>query len=213
MKFFVIAMSKEAKPVLDEMKNKRRGKYAIYGDLFGERVGVIVCGVGKVNAACGAQKALCAGAEVIINLGVAGGLHSGLEIGNIYAVSSAVQYDFDLTALNGGEIGTLDEHDNNYLPLDISLKYPQKMVGTGDRFNDSPEDNGLLVNTLKADIRDMECAAIVQACENTGVRVYSYKIISDIYGSGSTTEQYVNNLSVCFGTEKRELENILKGSV
>ena len=61
---------------------------------------------------------------------------------------------------------------------------------------------------LEADIRDMECGAIAQACMHAGVKCYAYKIISDLAGSGSTTEQYLNNLTLCFETLKRELKNI-----
>ncbi len=72
MKCFVIAMDKEAEPVLNAMKIERdiiySGKRLVTGELYGERYGVVVCGVGKVNAACGTQIAVDElGADVIIN--------------------------------------------------------------------------------------------------------------------------------------------------
>ena len=215
MKCFIIAMNSEAEPVVSAMKIERKfpfcGKKVYLGKLYGESVGVVVCGVGKVNAAIGTQIAVDElGAETIINLGVAGGLNKGVSVGDIYSVSEAVQYDFDLTTVNGTEIGTLDECKENYLPLSASSAYPLKKVATGDRFNDSKQDFKLLTETLKADIRDMECGAVAQVCMHAKVKCYAFKLISDLAESGNTFEQYKNNLKICFKTLTSELENIVK---
>ena len=129
MKCFIIALDGEAKPVLDKMQitSERRicGKRVIFGELFGESAGVVICGVGKVNAACGTQYAIDAmGADAVINIGTAGGLNGEVKIGGIYAVESVVQYDFDIAQINGTAIGTLDECEENYLPLSSSSRYP-----------------------------------------------------------------------------------------
>ena len=207
-------MENEAEPIIRAMKAERNivfcGKRILTGRLFGQKVGIVVCGVGKVNAACGTQIAVDElGAEEIINVGVAGGLNSTLKVGEIYEISHAVQYDFDLTQLNGTAVGTLDECKDNYLPLYTPPVYPLKKIGTGDRFNDSPDDFKLLTKVVNADIRDMECGAIAQVCMHAKVKCLAYKIISDLAGSGSTTEQYLCNLSLCFSTLERELENII----
>ncbi|MCI9407988.1 MAG: 5'-methylthioadenosine/S-adenosylhomocysteine nucleosidase [Clostridia bacterium] len=215
MKVFVVAMEKEAAPILEVMRVRRFlnfcGKRVLTGELYGVRCGVVVCGVGKVNAAMGTQIAIDElGAEVIINVGVAGGLNGSLEVGKIYEISHAVQYDFDLTQLNGTKIGTLDECKENFLALDALSLYPLKKLATGDRFNDSAEDFKLLTE-LGADIRDMEGAAVAQVCMHAKVELRAYKVISDLAGSGSTTEQYMKNLAVCADTLKRELKNIVVG--
>ncbi len=215
MKVFVIAMDKEAQPVLNAINIERDitycGKRLVTGKLSGESIGIVICGVGKVNAACGTQIAIDElGADVIINVGVAGGLNGGVKVGEIYAISNVVQYDFDLSQLNGTKIGTLDECSENYLPLALSDGYPTKKLATGDRFNDSKQDYRLLTEVLHADVRDMECGAIAQVCMHANVPCYSYKIISDLAGSGSTTDQYLKNLSLCFKTLERELKNIME---
>ncbi len=215
MKVFVVAMEKEAAPILEVMRVRRFlnfcGKRVLTGELYGVRCGVVVCGVGKVNAAMGAQIAIDElGAEVIINIGYAGGLNGSLEVGKMYEISHAVQYDFDLTQLNGTKIGTLDECKENFLALDALSLYPLKKLATGDRFNDSAEDFKLLTE-LGADIRDMEGAAVAQVCMHAKVELRAYKVISDLAGSGSTTEQYMKNLAVCADTIKRELRNIVVG--
>lgn len=211
---FVIAMDKEAEPLLSVMSGVKEqkicGKRVICGALYSKEIAIVICGVGKVNAACGAQIAIDRlGATEIINLGVAGGLNSSLTVGGIYEISAVVQYDFDLTQLNGTEIGTLDECRENYLPLHICGVYPAKKLGTGDRFNDSQADFKLLTKVLKADIRDMECGAIAQVCMHAGVKCLSFKIVSDLAGSGSSTEQYLKNLALCAENLKKQLQIIM----
>ncbi len=195
----VIAMQSEADILLDQMKIHRSltvsGKKIHVGKAFGKEIAVCVCGVGKVNAALGAQLLVSKfDAEKLLNFGVAGGLNQATNLCGVYQIGEAVQFDFDLTQLNGTKMGTLDEYDENYLALNrLKADIPVKKLGTSDRFNDSPDDYKLLTEELKADIRDMEGAAIVQAAYAAELPVYSVKAISDVAGSGSTTEQFLKN--------------------
>ena len=195
----VIAMQCEADILLQDMKISRTltvsGKKVHVGMAYGKETAVCVCGVGKVNAALGAQLLVSKfDAKKLLNFGVAGGLNAGTELCAVYQINEAVQFDFDLTQLNGTKIGTLDEYKENYLALNhFATKLPLKKLGTSDRFNDSPADYKLLTEELKADIRDMEGGAIVQAAFSAELPVYSVKAISDVAGSGSTTEQYLAN--------------------
>ena len=74
----VIAMEREAELLLDfmEIENIKTmyGKTIHIGRAFGKDVVLVVCGVGKVNAAAGACAAIAQGADVILNFGAAGGL-------------------------------------------------------------------------------------------------------------------------------------------
>lgn len=195
----VVAMESEAEVFLDEMETENIqtvfGKTVRFGRAFGKDVALVVCGVGKVNAAAGACAAVLKGADLVFNFGVAGGLNQKTEVAEVYLIEKAVQYDFDLTQLNGGKVGTLDEETDNFLPLFCpkSLDLPRRALGSGDRFNDSPFDHELLLS-LGADIRDMEGAAIAQVCKSAGVPFVSVKAISDVYGAGSTTDQFQKNL-------------------
>ena len=195
----VIAMQSEADILLNTMKISRSltvsGKEVHIGSIFGKEIAVCVCGVGKVNAALGAQLLISKfDVQKLFNLGVAGGLNASTELCSVYQIEAAVQFDFDLTQLNGTKIGTLDEYSENYLPLNtLELPFAVKKLGTSDRFNDSPVDYNLLTQELKADIRDMEGAAIAQAAIKAQLPVYSVKAISDVAGSGSTTEQFLIN--------------------
>ena len=210
----VIAMESEAEILLSQMEITEEktiaGKKTFYGKAFGKEIVVVLAGVGKVNAAIGAEIALLYfKANELLNFGVAGGLNESTKLCSVYAIESAVQFDFDLTQLNGTKIGTLDEYQENYLPLTIPVgKWERRRLGTADRFNDSPVDYTLLTKELSADIRDMEGAAIVQAAYKARVPVYAFKAISDVAGSGSTTEQYLKNRGNALENLKADLPAI-----
>ena len=210
----VIAMDREAELLLEQMEVENiktmYGKTVHIGKAFGKDIVLVVCGVGKVNAAAGACAAISAGADIVLNFGVAGGLRAEKsEIAEVYLIDKVVQYDFDLVALNGGKIGTLNDETENFLPLFTpALDYAKRAVGTGDRFNDSPVDHALLLE-LGCDIREMELGAIAQVCKYAGISCVSVKAISDVYGSGSTAEQYYKNSKLALLNLKAFLPEIL----
>lgn len=209
----VIAMDSEAEALLSQMEIKNiltvYGKPVYCGTAFGKDILLCVCGVGKVNAAAGTCAVLGKGADVVLNFGVAGGLDEQTQLAEVYLIDRAVQYDFDLTQLNGGAIGTLDGETENFLPLYLpAVDLPRRALGSGDRFNDSPADHALLCS-LGAHIRDMEGASIAQVCKYAGVPCVQIKAISDTYGSGSTTEQYKRNLSRAMLNLKAYLQEII----
>lgn len=195
----VIAMQSEAEILLNNMEITQSlqisGKNIYIGKAYGKDIALCICGVGKVNAALGAQLLISKfDVKKLLNFGVAGSLNSGTELCQIYQISHATQFDFDLVQLNGTTIGTLNEYTESYLALNsLDLPFAKRKLGTADRFNDSLTDFKLLTEELNADIRDMEGAAIVQVAYASALPVYSVKAISDVAGSGSTTEQYLIN--------------------
>jgi len=207
----VIAMQSEADILLDQMKIEREltvsCKHVYVGRAFGKDIALCLCGIGKVNAALGTQLLVSKfSVEKIVNFGVSGGLNAGTELCKVYQIGAAVQFDFDLTELNGTKMGTLDEYQENYLSTNLfKANFPIKKLGTADRFNDSQDDYKLLTEELGADIRDMEGAAIVQASYCAQLPVYLIKAISDVAGSGNTTEQYVVNRAQALANLKATL--------
>ena len=203
----VIAMQSEADILLNQMKIEREltvsGKPVFVGQAFGKNIALCLCGIGKVNAALGTQVLVSKfGVEKLFNFGVAGGLNSNTKLCSVYQIEAAVQFDFDLTQLNGTKMGTLDEYQENYLTCNqFKAALPKMKLGTADRFNDSQDDYKLLTQELGADIRDMEGAAVVQAAYCAQLPVYSVKAISDVAGSGNTAEQY-------FANKTKALENL-----
>ena len=193
MRAFVIAMDCEADTVRPFLRPEDR---------------LYVSGIGKVNAAAATMEAICEGADEIWNVGLSGGFGAGVEVGDIFRVRSAVEYDFDLAKLNGTAIGVLNEYDSPYLELDSPASAVsrlaacpwyrgERILATGDRFNDSEADDALIAETLGASLRDMEGAAIAHVCKRRGVRCLALKCVSDVAGKGAMTAQYAVNKRLC----------------
>ncbi len=100
----ICAMQIEADGILALCKDKKTSqKYGMTfteGTLNGKEVVVVVCGVGKVNAAiCAATLINDFKPELVINSGVAGALSPVVSIGDIVIGSKAVEHDMNVTAL------------------------------------------------------------------------------------------------------------------
>jgi len=198
---FVIAMECEADCVRPWLKPDDR---------------LCVCGIGKVNAAAATMKAICEGATEIWNAGLCGGFGDAVEVGGVYAVGKAVEYDFDLAQLNNTRIGQLDECDTPYLPFSplpsscSPFPVPSSLVlATGDRFNDSEADYGLITRELGASLRDMEGAAIAHVCLRAGIPCRSVKCVTNVAGKGSMTGQYEENKQRCLARLSEALKGLL----
>lgn len=202
---FVIAMESEADAVLRHMSDVLRfeecGRVVHQGLLKGEKTAVVICGLGKVNAAAGTQYAIDHFApERIVNIGVAGGLDPSMKIGEVYSVSKCFQCDFDLSAVNHTPKGTPDEYDSPYFEL-CSLAadhsdLPSAIVSTGDSFVNDDPDRDFVYGEMGAWLRDMELAAIAHVCRRAGVACCALKSVSDVHfpDRPPPTEQYATNL-------------------
>ena len=179
MRAFVIAMENEAEQVRPFLRD-------------GDRL--YVSGVGKVNAAAAAQKAVDAGAEEILNCGVAGGLDPKMEVGDACEILQAVEYDFDLTLINGTRLGTHNERKTPFFDCRTTGRFPARILATGDRFTNDERDVTAPLG-LGASVKDMEGAAIAHVCELNGVPCRMLKCISDVHGKGAMTGQYKDNLA------------------
>lgn len=189
----IAAMRKEAETLLSQATPLREsalcGKPVFFGSAFGEPFALVLSGIGKANAAAAATLAVSAlKADALLNFGLAGALSPQTEIASIFRIARAVQYDFDLSEVNGTPVGTLDEYDTPYIPLAGGASaFPEGTLATGDRFNSSGADLPLL-QALGADVRDMEGAAVAQVAAFAGVPLYAYKSVSDRVGAGSVQE-------------------------
>lgn len=200
---FVVAMAKEAVPLAGHlecvMEKAVWGRRVIEGVLKGIPVAAIISGIGKVNAAAATQLALSLYApKRILNLGVAGGLLPNMKVGEIYPVARAVEYDFDLTEVNGTSPGVLDEFASPYLELSVAPKDMPRAVTlvSGDHFTNDAAEHAFLTR-FQAGLRDMEGAAIAHVCATAGVECRAWKCVSDVAGAPEMTRQYKENLALC----------------
>ena len=150
-----------------------------------------VSGIGKVNAAAATQKAIDDGAAEIFNAGVAGGFGEGIAAGDVFEIGRAIEYDFDLSLVNGTGVGVHDERKTPYFQLATYGLFPAKTLGTGDRFRDDTADFPLLMS-LGVEVRDMEGAAIAHVAERNGVPCRSVKCITNVVGGGAVDQYRVN---------------------
>ena len=211
MNVYVIAMENEARCLVERMENAREeirfGRRVTIGSYLGEETAVVLAGVGKTNAAAGAQIALGLNPREIRNFGVAGGFADGMKVGDIYGISRAVEYDFDLAAINGTEIGVHNERTTPYFDCVTTGAFPSAVLGTGDRFNDDDADLAT-IRRLGITVRDMEGAAIAHVAETAGAACRIVKAISDVHGAGSMTGQYRRNLGLALDALKSALPSL-----
>ena len=154
---------------------------------------VVLCGVGKVNAARTAQLLIDKyNPEYVINVGVAGGISDKVKIGDIVIGDKLVQYDFDLTAF-GRELGELSGGLGKYICSDKALvikahnilvnddqvKGVLGIIASGDRFVTDTKVSKEVNKIFEADCVEMEGAAIAQVCHIDNVPFVVIRSISD----------------------------------
>ena len=212
MLYILAAMQKEADALLAKAEIRKEftqfGKKLWEGEACGVPFTLIVTGVGKTNAAASAMLAIARGADRLLNIGVAGGITPRAKIGSLWQIDRAVQYDFDLSTINGTPVGTLDEYQTPYLPLRTGGKFPTATLATADSFASGQDDMALL-DSLGADVRDMEGAAIAHIAYAAGVPCTIFKSISDNAREESVRE-YRENMLIALGALSDNMRKILE---
>ena len=212
MLYILAAMQKEADALLAKAEIRKEftqfGKKLWEGEACGVPFTLIVTGVGKTNAAASAMLALARGADRLLNIGVAGGITPRAKIGSLWQIDRAVQYDFDLSTINGTPVGTLDEYQTPYFPLRTGGKFPTATLATADSFASGQDDMALL-DSLGADVRDMEGAAIAHIAYAAGVPCTMFKSISDNAREESVRE-YRENMLIALGALSDNIREILE---
>jgi 5'-methylthioadenosine/S-adenosylhomocysteine nucleosidase len=152
---------------------------------------ILGTGVGKVAAAMNTQRAILEHRpDALVFVGVAGGLGNIPHLGVVIA-KDAVQWDVDITAINGGEVGTLND-GQRFLPLEphgseLALRAAQNLgyecklgrVASGDSFVADPKKSAWILETFKADAVEMEGAAALQVADQNKVPMVLIRVISD----------------------------------
>ncbi len=206
----LIAMQKEADILLKGSEIIK--SYFLYGKSVteatyqGKPYRLIITGVGKTNAAAAAMLAIATGADILLNIGVAGGLTPKAKIGALLQIQQAVQFDFDLSPVNHTPVGTLDEYLSPYFPLAvIGNSFPYATLATADHFGCGGD--GEILQDLCADVRDMEGAAIAHVAFAAEIPCFMFKAISDSAGEESVLE-YSENLAIALNSLKTALPQI-----
>ena len=169
------------------------------------------CGIGKVNAALGAQRMINEfHPDVIISSGCAGGNGDDVHIQDVVVSSELCYHDvYCGTAIDNctvyGQVQGLParyQADSNLLSkalnsqlstLDSQLKVIPGLIVTGDWFVDSKEKMREIIGHFpEAKAVDMESCAIAQTCYINKVPFISFRVISDIPLRDTDASQYHN---------------------
>ncbi|MCR4718483.1 MAG: 5'-methylthioadenosine/adenosylhomocysteine nucleosidase [Firmicutes bacterium] len=190
------------KRLLQDVRKEKISNIEYFSGKIGETETVIAkCGIGKVFAAICAQTMIMRfKPDVIVNIGVAGGLSQTLHIGDIVIADSVAQHDMDTTAL-GDERGLLSEIGLVKIPADTGvlnsledacrysgINYEIGTIASGDEFVSSANKKQFIKDAFSAKACEMEGAAIGQVCFVNKVPFGVLRAISDGANDGANMD-------------------------
>ena len=164
------------------------------------------CGIGKVNAALGAQRMINEfQPDVIISSGCAGGNGDDINIQDVVVSAELTYHDvycgkaIDDTTVYGQVQGLPARYQaDSWLlekakSLDCGVKIHPGLIVTGDWFVDSRDKMREIVGHFpEAKAVDMESCAIAQTCYINKVKFISFRVVSDIPLRDTDASQYHN---------------------
>lgn len=193
---------KALKNLLRDVRSEKISNIEFFSGKIGETETVIAkCGVGKVFAAICAQTMIMQySPDVILNIGVAGGLSKTLNIGDIVIADNVVQHDMDTTAL-GDERGFLSEIERIKIPADkevltalesacryAGVNYQVGTIASGDEFVADEDKKQMIKDIFSAKACEMEGGAIGQVCFVNKVAFGVLRAISDGANGGASMD-------------------------
>lgn len=145
------------------------------GRLGAREVVLVRCGIGKVSAARCTQVLIDRFAPgAVINTGIAGGLASGLAVGDIVVADGLVQHDFDAAPI-GFVRGCVCMGDPG------AQRVHRGLVATGDQFISGAAAKAAIRRAFPAAMAaEMEGGAVAQAASMSGVPFAVVRAISDL---------------------------------
>lgn len=196
------AMDEEVELLLKEIELKRKEIKASmvfnFGSLYGKDVVIVRCGIGKVNAAICSQILIDDfNVDVIVNVGIAGGIGKDIFPGDIVIAENLIQYDMDTSAFGDkvGQIPRLDTYDfkcdDNLVNLakgaceSFEKSFFVGRIATGDQFVADIEKIKWLNEEFHAIACEMEGGSIAQVCYLNKVPFVVIRSISDNANNGA----------------------------
>ena len=158
------------------------------------------CGIGKVNAALGAQRMINEfQPDVIISSGCAGGNGDDVNVQDVVVSTELTYHDvYCGTAIDNctvyGQVQGLParyQTESWLLQKAVATGAKPGLIVTGDWFVDSKEKMREIVGHFpEAKAVDMESCAIAQTCYINNVPFISFRVISDIPLRDTDASQY-----------------------
>lgn len=195
----ICAMQIEADGIIalcENVKTRTEAKMKFtLGTLHGRDVCIVVCGVGKVNAAmCALMLIEKYKPDLVLNSGVAGSLSPIVGIGDIVVATKSVEHDMNGTAL-GDKQGEITFPDGNMMFFECDkqastllaavcktipdTKVAQGIIASGDIFVSDRKQRFKINDRFGALACEMEGAAIGHVCVRCEVPYGIIRAISD----------------------------------
>jgi len=191
-------MQEELSAVLELMPDESRqlaaGREFWVGHLHGQEVVAVLSRIGKVAAATTATVLIERfGVDRIVFTGVAGGLASGVNVGDVVVADHFLQHDLDASPifpkyevpLYGTARFATDDGLTQQLARAAQTALPgvtihRGLVLSGDRFVSTTAESRALQQALPDALAvEMEGAAIAQVCRDYGVPFAAVRTVSD----------------------------------
>lgn len=190
----IIAMNKELELFAANLKNPQERiihqRRFIEAEISNKDIVIVVSGIGKVNAAiCTADLINNFSVDMVINIGISGGLDNSLQIGDFVVGDDLAYHDFDTGLELPQDIPERFHSDARLTALLPTLKHG--LLCSGDQFIIA-YDELMKVKTKfpKALAVDMESSAISHTCWLYNIPMISIRQISDTPGIEHHAEQY-----------------------
>ncbi len=195
----------QLRAALGKMETAEHSGLTFYsGTLGANRVVLVKCGIGKVNAARCTQVLIDRYApDYIVNTGIAGGIGEGLAVADVVIGTELVQHDFDVRAF-GYARGNICDPTHRDTPsvfcsdetlieafraaassLLDAKRVKSGRIATGDLFVASAEAKQDIAGTFGAVAAEMEGGAIAQVASLAGVPFIVLRAISDLADGSS----------------------------
>ena len=189
------AMDIEIQTLKEKIENltvtEKTGTEYYEGTLQGLPVVLVKCGIGKVNAAIGAQ-ILCDlfGVTHIVNTGIAGSLCAQQDIGDMVISSDVWHHDFDCVAF-GYPMCKIPGMPQSFAADEKLIALAKNAaaqtgsnvrigrVASGDQFVADPKLKEQIISRTQALCTEMEGAAIAQTAYRNGIPFVILRCISD----------------------------------
>lgn len=222
------AMDSEIEILKDSMTNMiitKVGPITYYeGKLEGKDVVLLKTGVGKVNAAIGADTVIREfKAESIIFTGVAGAVDNKLNIADIVVSKDLVQHDVDLTAF-GRPMGLIPGNESIEFKADeklIQIAYESALkvlgkdkvkigrIATGDQFIADKKKVEMIGKTFNASVVEMEGGAVAQVAQLYSIPFVVLRAVSD-KADGSAKMTYEDFVVIAADNSANIVKEMLK---
>jgi len=209
---------------LEGQEEHQHGKFHYYsGHLRGQEVVILLCGIGKVNAAVGTTLLIeIFEPSYVINTGVAGGITNDLKVGDVIISTEVRHHDADATVFNYeyGQIPRMPvayKADETLIDLasksfseQMKARIVKGMIISGDSFIYHSSQIRMIRERFPTVLAvEMEGASIAQTCYLFGIPFLIIRSISDSAGGEQNEQEYKQFLSKAAEASAEMVMNLL----